>query len=126
MWNRRTDGQKDGRTNPNYSMIIDIWPRHSIVLLPMESRFGHAHKMMFLLKCIGKKQHQKVLFSQCILMFFFAYNINTYSVNWFNLEYLCNRWSDVETKGENCVRIECIRLWYLSLCLLDTLQVEKY
>ncbi len=26
----------------------------------MESRLGHAHKMMFPLKCIGKKQHQKL------------------------------------------------------------------
>ena len=27
---------------------------------PMESCLGHSHKMMFPLKCIGKKQHQKM------------------------------------------------------------------
>ncbi len=50
-----------------------------------------------------------------------VYSINNKSIYWFNLEYLCNRWSDScgvfsiclewknwETNDDNCAKIECI------------------
>ncbi len=66
---------------------------HGSNIIPMESRLGHSNMMMFLCKCIGKKQHQKTtqkshfslskLMWVLLLMFFYLYIPIETSSYWF-------------------------------------------
>ena len=47
---------------PGLYKVLDI-------IADMESRLGHANMMMFLWKCIGKIQHQKLPQNRIILLF---------------------------------------------------------
>ncbi len=53
-----------------FKMIIAHWL--CTIVFCMESHLGHTHMIMFLWKCIGKKQHQKLplIQLQCVHLFY--------------------------------------------------------